>query len=181
MENENYEIMNAQTFYEKNLASQRRLVNISIKCAMEKGKYTIKLPTQLYGKIEDELKELGWEEEIVDKEPDIDDDGVSLLYPVCVCEGCDLPEVTGIHELISAQEFYEATLKNQYKDLWHKMDEASRLGYSEVRLDYKAYPTVITEMEQKGWIHVFLYTDINTKVEEYSLFYPGCGFDEEEE
>ena len=178
MENKNYAMMSAQTFYEKTLISQRRMVNVEIRNAMEHGNYTVKLPTQLYVKISDELNVLGWEEYIEVKVEDTDD-GVSCIYPACACKGCDCPAITGEHEFISAQEFYEATLKNQRRDLWVAMEYSKANGLSEVKLPYKAYPIIIGEMDQNDWEHAIWYDNIKTK-EECSMFYPSCGFEEEE-
>lgn len=179
MDKANYEIMDAREFYEKTLVSQRRVVNDAIRSAMEHCAYTVKLPTQLYVKIADKLKALGWEEEIVNKnENSLDDDGVSYIYPICVCSGCELPERIDDYSFVSAREFYDVTLKNQYEDLCNKIVWSVANGFSEVKLSYKSYPAIIVEMSQNGWEHSTCYEADKTK-EECSMYYPLCGFEED--
>lgn len=177
MENVNQEIMSAEVFYKKSLERQLELVNVAIVKAMQSGNPIVKLPTQLYVKITDELIALGWEEEIEESEEY--EEGFSWIYPVCLNRACSFPELIVIDKkFIPAEKFYEATLKNQRRDLRVASDEAIETGVSEVKLPYRAYPELIKEMEEKGWEHVFWHSDGST--EERSMFYPICGFEEEE-
>ena len=183
MENVNLENLSAQAFYEKSLTNQRELVNVAIVAGMQKGYPIIKLATQLYEKISHELCELGWEEQIVqDKMYKDDEEGVSWIYPVCMDGTSSLPALTTEkNQIIPAIKFYEATLKNQKRELGVALTGAATLGVSEVKLKYIAYPELVSEMEKEGWEHVIWYDNPETK-EECSLFYPICGYlDIEEE
>lgn len=169
----------ASVFYERSLENQRRMVNCAIKSAMASGKGVVKLSTCIYAKISDELKELGWQEDISDEEMYEDNnEGFSCLYPGCVDESTIFTNLSSDYDLISAEEFYKETLKVQRQDLWNALNYSMSNGISEVRLVYKAYPKLIDEMVKKGWEHIIWYADIKTK-EECSMFYPICGFDEE--
>lgn len=180
MENVGCEIMDAQTFYEKSSVFQIQMVNHAIRSAMKYCNYMVKLPTQLYVNIADKLKELGWEEDLKCKNEDVlDADAVSYIYPICVCGGCELPEVTEVQDFVSAREFYDATLKNQHMNLYDMMGWAVVNGFSEVKLAYRSYPAIIKAMLEKGWEHDFWYEDDVSK-EERSMFYPKCGFEEGE-
>lgn len=183
MEHVNLENMSAQAFYEKSLANQRELVNVAIVAGMQNGSSIIKLATQLYEKISHELCELGWEERIVQHKMYKDDgEGVSWIYPVCMDGISSLPGLTTEKgKIIPAVKFYEATLKNQKRDLSSALNGSIALGVSEVKLKYMAYPELVSEMEKEGWEHVIWYDNPETQ-EECSLFYPTCGYlDPEEE
>lgn len=180
MENVSKENMNARIFYEKSIVNQMHMVNGLITCGMKEGNPVVKLTTQLYVKISDELRALGWEEEVVEQEMYEDEnEGVSWLHPISLDGNCSFTVLSGEHVFISAEEFYEATLKNQYKDLCNSLEYSIRQGHSEVKLPYKAYPAIIAEMAAQDWEHDIWYADLNTK-EECSMFYPLCGFEEEE-
>lgn len=181
MENANLEIMSAETFYEKTIITQLQLVNKAITMAMQRGLPVIKLPTQLYETISSALQDVGWSEDIMDDEMYKDyGEGVSWIYPACLHDESayveSTPEVTmGQNTLIPAQTFYEATLKNQKRELYIAMNEAVDMGLSEVKLNYIAYPALVNEMKRAGWEHVIWYADLKTK-EECSMFYPICDF-----
>ena len=174
----NHGIDVAAIFYEKSLASQRRMVDTQIREAMSKGNPVVKLPTCVYTKISAELRKMGWEEEIHDEEM-YEDDGVSYFYPVCLDGTSRFPELDEKGVFVAAEEFYKVTLANQQKDLSNALADAIINGFSEVKLPYKVYPAVISEMEKKDWGHGIWYANLDTK-EECSMFYPICGYDEEE-
>lgn len=181
MQNVNVESMDAQVFYEQSLLKQREMVNKAIGRAMDKCSPVVKLPTLLYDAISKELHLLGWEEDIVEHEMYVNkEDGISCIYPNCIDGRPSFLDTRENNTFISAEKFYSTTITQQRRYLLVALNEAISNGLSEVKLTYKAYPQIIKEMNEKGWEHLLWYADCETK-EECSMFYPVCGFAEEEE
>ena len=173
MENVNLEIMSAEKFYQDSINSQRKLVNVAIAIAMQGSNPIVKLPVQLYEKINRELNGLGWKTEFRRESNGY----VSWLSPVCIDEGSELPAYFPplAEKFITAEKDYEATLKKQRIDLACLISKAMEAGDSELKLEYLAYPTLRKEMDKNGWQHEFGYVDAEKK-ERCSMFYPRCGF-----
>lgn len=84
------------------------------------------------------------------------------------------PENIGIQrnessDIITANEYYEATLANQRADVKEFIRDAIKSSDPVVRLPFDTYPAVEAEMEQLGWVYEG-YKDANGN--KCASFYP---------
>lgn len=164
----NESIISAKTFYNITLGSQEIKVAEFIRTEMEGTKPKLYLPFGTYPALDELLEKRGW---VYDWDNAGDD---AAIY--CPAKGAtqQVFDKTGI--IPSAREYYEATLANQWKRLQERLMSALENGETNIKLPFAAYDDIKDKMKARGW-EFEEWTDEVTE-EEYTLFYPKCGYDD---
>ena len=160
-------VISAQKFYESCLIKQRERVNSCIRDAMKGTDTVLKLPFDTYPALDDELFEKGW---IFDDDASDYESAVYSPDHTAVC--------TGTNDFISAKEFYEATLKNQWEMVKEQLIVALESGEALVKLPFDTYPVINEKMKNKGWAYEEWKPASGPK-KKCAFFYPVCGYEDE--
>ena len=140
----------ASTYSKEGIVIQRKKINEIILANMEMCVPAINLPFKLFTEIQEEMRQNGWSK------------NYSHYQPIWFLEPSEQLEIKDGSEdkIISAKEFYDATMKQQLMALKAKFEEASKNGSAAIYLDFPLYKVIADRLSQQGWtVHVYNFHD----------------------
>ena len=175
-----HDFMFAEKFCDKTLEEQRQMVNARILENISNAQPFVCVHFETYPKLDREMEAGGWCCKHFDER--------TKYYPIwCDDMYADASKYEGktvklscnsraqIDGVISAEQFYQETLKKQIGELIFRIEANSEGWFSSANLSFEAYPILIQVMSELGWGHKICQTASGNK----SAFYPLCGYDEE--
>jgi len=75
------------------------------------------------------------------------------------------------NKVISAEVFYNSTMKQQLMELHTEIEKEREKGLSRVHLKFPLYKVIIDKLAEQGW-HVYVHNHFSSSVAPYTIINP---------
>lgn len=141
--------------------NQRKRINEIILANMDKSCPAIELPFTLFFEIEQEMKDRGWYK----------NDG-GWYHPIWFIErDAEVEIMDEENKVISAEVFYNSTMKQQLMELHTEIEKEREKGLSRVQLKFPLYKVIIDKLAEQGW-HVYVNNRFSRSAQPYTFINP---------